>query len=71
MIFFSHNVQLTYIYAIFVNMKKTRRNTYEIVDKLPAQAMRVSEYAAERNCNTSYIYELIKNGKNHDFHIVI
>lgn len=52
-------------------MKNTRRNTYEVVDKLPARAMRVSEYAAQRNCNTSYIYELIKKGKNADFEIVI
>jgi hypothetical protein len=33
--------------------------------------MRVSEYAAQRNCNTSYIYELIRTGKNADFEIVI
>jgi hypothetical protein len=52
-------------------MKNTRRNTYPIVDELPGDAMRVSEYAAQRECNTSYIYELIKKGKNTNFHIVI
>ena len=52
-------------------MKNTRRNNYRIVDELPVDAMRVSEYAAKRDCNTSYIYELIKKGKNTDFEIVI
>lgn len=52
-------------------MKKTRHNNYRVLDKLPAAAMRVSEYAAQRECNTSYIYELIKKGKNTDFEIVI
>jgi hypothetical protein len=52
-------------------MKNTRRNTYEVVNDLPAAAMRVSEYAALRNCNTSYIYELIRKNKNTDFHIVV
>jgi len=52
-------------------MKNTRRNNYRTVDTLPADALRVSEYANERNCNTSYIYELIRKGKNTDFEIVI
>ncbi len=52
-------------------MKNTRKNTYKEVVKLPADAMRVSEYAAQRNCNTSYIYELIRKGKNTDFQIVV
>lgn len=52
-------------------MKNTRRNKYRIVDDLPVDALRVSDYAAERNCNTSYIYELIRKGKNSDFEIVI
>lgn len=52
-------------------MKKTRHNTYRTVDKLRTDALRVSEYAALRNCNTSYIYELIKKGKNVDFEIVV
>jgi hypothetical protein len=42
-----------------------------VVDKLPAAALRVSEYAEARSCNTSYIYELIRKGKNVDFEIVI
>jgi hypothetical protein len=52
-------------------MKNTRHNKYEVVNDLPNDAMRVSEYAAQRECNTSYIYELIKKGKNIDFKIVI
>lgn len=52
-------------------MKKTRRNNYDVVAELPHAAMRVSEYAAQRNCNTSYIYELIRKGKNTDFQIVV
>lgn len=67
--FFS--IQLTYICIIFEGMKKTRHNTYRTVDKLREDALRVSEYAAQRNCNTSYIYELIKKGKNVDFEIVV
>ena len=58
-------------------MKGTRHNKYRILEHLPTEAMRVSEYAAQRptengiGCNTSYIYELVKNGKNNDFEIVI
>lgn len=52
-------------------MKKTRQNNYRIVEKLPKDALRVSEYAAQRECNTSYIYELIRKGKNTDFEIVV
>lgn len=58
-------------------MKNTRHNKYRVVDTLPIDAMRVSEYAAQRatvhgtGCNTSYIYELVKNNKNVDFEIVI
>lgn len=52
-------------------MKNTRRNNYRTVDKLRPDALRVSEYAAQRDCNTSYIYELIRKGKNVDFEIVI
>ena len=65
------HIQLTYIYTIFVFMKNTRRNTYKTVEKLPSHALRVSEYASQRDCNTSYIYELIRKGKNVDFEIVI
>ena len=52
-------------------MKNTRKNNYRVVERLPAHALRVSEYAAQRECNTSYIYELIRKGKNVDFEIVI
>jgi hypothetical protein len=52
-------------------MKNTRKNKYDTVDVLPADAMRVSEYATLRDCNTSYIYELIRDKKNTDFYIVI
>lgn len=52
-------------------MKKTRRNTYRIVEELPADAMRVSEYAVIRECNTSYIYELVKKGGEIGFEIVV
>ena len=55
---------------IFVIMKQTRRNTYDEVLELPADALRVSEYAAIRGCNTSYIYELIRFHKA-DFEIVV
>lgn len=51
-------------------MKNTRKNTYNIVPDLPANALRVSEYAQLRNCNTSYLYELIREHKA-DFEIVI
>jgi len=64
-------IQLTYICTIFELMKNTRHNTYREVDRLPERAMRVSEYALQRDCNTSYIYELIRKGKNADFEIVI
>lgn len=70
-------IQLTYTYTIFVAMKDTRHNKYRIVDDLPQNAMRVSEYAAIRpsskgtGCNTSYLYELVRKGKNIDFEIVV
>jgi len=51
-------------------MKQTRKNTYDEVPELPANALRVSEYADLRGCNTSYIYELIRD-KRADFQIVI
>lgn len=51
-------------------MKNTRKNSYDIVPDLPANALRVSEYAQLRDCNTSYIYELIRRNKA-DFDIVI
>ena len=75
---YGHSLQLTYNYAIFVIMKNTRHNKYRIVDDLPKNAMRVSEYAAQweranggTGCNTSYIYELVANNKNTNFEIVV
>lgn len=43
---------------------------YEQVDKLPKDAMTVSQYAAERDCTVSYIYHMIKRNKA-DFKIVV
>ena len=52
-------------------MKKTRQNNYRIVDELPSDAQRVSDYAAQWPCNTSYIYELVRKEKNSSFEIVV
>jgi hypothetical protein len=53
-------------------MRKNRKNTYDVVNDLPGDAMTVAQYAAEvMNCNTSYIYELIRKAKNTDFKIVV
>lgn len=41
-------------------MSKRRRHKYLEVDYLPEGAMKVSEYADKRDCNTSYIYKLAK-----------
>lgn len=60
----------TYKPIIFASMKLTRRNKYQEVEILPIDALRVSEYAELRECNTSYIYELIRT-KKADFQIVI
>lgn len=51
-------------------MKNTRKNIYDHVLELPINALRVSEYAELRGCNTSYLYELIRKQKA-DFDIVI
>jgi hypothetical protein len=51
-------------------MKNSRKNKYREVQVLPDNALRVSEYAAQRECNTSYIYELISKQKA-DFEIVV
>lgn len=53
-------------------MGKNRRYEYEQVNILPDNAMTVAQYAKEvKECNTSYIYELIRKNKNSDFQIVI
>lgn len=41
-----------------------KKNRYREVDVLPPEAMKVSEYAKKCNCNTSYIYQLVRTGKN-------
>ena len=54
--------------------KNSRHNRYRTVDYLPDNALRVSEYAEQRQCNTSYIYELVRKsleGKSIDFEIVV
>lgn len=51
-------------------MKLTRRNKYDEMQELPENALRVSEYASLRGCNTSYLYELIRKQKA-DFDIVV
>lgn len=55
-------------------MAKRRKNKYRVLDHLPPGAVSVSEYATERDCNTSYIYKLWKEGRSGkaiDFEIVI
>lgn len=44
-----------------------KASKYEVVQELPETALTVAQYAKQWNgtgCNTSYIYELVKNGKN-------
>lgn len=48
---------------------KANVNKYENVSVLPAEALTVADYAAQRGCTTAYIYKLIKDKKN-DFSIV-
>jgi hypothetical protein len=57
----AYNLQINNYIAVMKG-KKTRTHNYEEVQKLPHNALRVSEYAAWRNCNTSYIYELVRKG---------
>lgn len=40
-----------------------RLYNYTVVDKLPKGAIRVSEYAKQRNCSHSLIYKEIARGK--------
>lgn len=71
--YFTGCLQLTYINALSLwSMGKNRRYEYEHVNILPDNAMTVAQYAKEvKECNTSYIYELIRKKKNGDFQIVI
>jgi hypothetical protein len=58
--------------SIFAAMGKNRKYEYRPVTELPDNAMTVAQYASEvKDCNTSYIYELIRKAKNTDFEIVI
>jgi len=59
-----------YKYSTFGVMSKNKKNTYRVIHNLPQNASRVSEYAAKWPCNTSYIYKLVKEGKNKTFEIV-
>lgn len=46
-------------------MAKNRRNKYEEIKVLPPTAMSVSNYAKQvADCNVSYLYKLIRLGKN-------
>ena len=49
---------------------KRNINKYEQVNKLPANAMLVADYARQRDCTTAYIYKLIAQQKA-DFKIVV
>lgn len=42
---------------------KPNINKYPSVDKLPAKAITVKEYADQNKISTSYIYKQIKEGK--------
>jgi hypothetical protein len=54
---------------------KTRNNTYRVVQKLPANAVTVSEYATAKECGTNYLYKLWRQHATQDkeieFEIVI
>lgn len=43
-------------------MRKTL-NTYKEVSKLPAGALKISDYAREFPCSIPYVYKLFKTGK--------
>lgn len=49
---------------------KRNANKYTQVDELPAGAMTVREYAASQDVTTTYIYKLIREGKN-SFDVVV
>lgn len=49
---------------MFAAMSKNKRNTYRKVDSLPVNAIKVSEYASNWPCNTSYLYKLVREKKN-------
>lgn len=43
---------------------RNRKGKYEVVESLPVNAVKVSEYAKQWPCNTSYIYKLVSKGKH-------
>jgi hypothetical protein len=43
---------------------RNKRSTHKEVDILPSNAIKVSEYAKQWPCNTSYIYKLVSKGKH-------
>lgn len=49
---------------------KPNINKYEIVDKLPKNAVTVKQYADGKGISTSYIYKLLKD-KKADFKMVV
>ncbi len=51
-------------------MGKNKKGKYRKVEELPEIALRVSEYAKQWPCNTSYIYKLVKYKKNTSFEMV-
>ncbi len=51
-------------------MGKNKQGKYTSVDTLPINAIKVSEFAKNWPCNTSYIYKLVKERKNNTFEIV-
>jgi hypothetical protein len=51
--------------------KNINNSRYEKVDKLPKNALTVSEYAKQRDTSTNYLYNLIRDNKNKDFKIVV
>jgi len=49
---------------MFANMGRNKKNKYRIVLELPANAVKVADYANQWPCNTSYIYKLVRDKKN-------
>ncbi len=49
---------------------KKNKNKYREVTELPKTALTVAQYALNRECNTSYLYQLVREDKA-EFEIVI
>jgi hypothetical protein len=52
------DLDTSYKRSNIAGMANNRINKYRELDKLPAEAITVNQYAKQRNCNTSYIYKL-------------